>query len=496
MPELVELSPTESVIGEVSLVTYMPDEAPQSETRQLVDPGAPLSLGRLDVAEGVSLALELRTPNRRLIGYGRSPGTIEVQATETVRVPMKIRRPFVYVSGGTTLATFDSTRDATVTDSYLGQIDVGGSPWVAVPTQDGADLVVGMPAGVGGEMRLVSTSNHRPSELDPIPLSAAPVDAAVTGDNRWVVFAHSGDSGGLSIVDLAAAREGRAEVEFVPLGNVGAVGIGSRASRPKAVALLDRGTGSTCPDTPGSVIAAVDLEDPSVIAPMISHDVPLHDIAVSDDGNTVVAADLCSNRLQKFSLVDDVQPAELTVMQDPTAVAIFDDRAWAVGTLPPMNGQPRRLIVVSVALDGTGETRVELPPSQERAVSADFTDEGQQAEQRMDADDLEAFDIAVVPGADHIAILARGYYHALEDGDFLGQPIIPEMELEAYEYLLVNASTTALVQRVRTWCDLQWVSDPFNPPILDDWDCSLDADQDVAATPYVPQHISILYGGR
>lgn len=498
MPTRIELSPIEAEISQIGLVTYLPDARPRSETRQVGPDQGPLTMGRVDVGQGVRLALEMRTANRRLVGYGRSPGAFDVVADQTVVVPMNMRRPFVYVSGGTGLATFDSTKDATVTDSYRGTIGLGRPALVAIPANDGADVVVASAAGAGGELTLVSTTDHVPSANPAIPIAAPPSDAAVTPDSRWVVVGHDGDSGGLSVVDLAAAREGRAETRFVTLGAVGAVSIGARAEPPMAVALLDRARTSGCP-TGGrnSRIAAVDLSDPDAVPIVLEHSGPLHDIAVSDDGNTVVAADACSGRLQRFSLIDDVQPTELALVPNPTAVAIENDRAWAVGTLPPGNGLARRLIVVSVDLDGSGEVRVELPPAQERARAEDFSGEpGQAAEQTMDADDLFAYDIAVAPGADHFALLTSAYYHGAEEGSFLGQPIIPQMDLEAREYVLVNASTTAIVQRVRTQCLLDWERDPFNPPFLDDWSCVQDAGQDVSSEAYAPQHLSILYGGR
>ncbi len=496
LPERPELSPTQAEIGSVGLVTYVPDQPPRSETRQISGGATQLSLGRLEIGDGISLAVEMRAPNQRLVGYGRSPGPIDVAADQMVQVPINMRRPFVYVTGGSQLATFDSTRDAAGATDYRGSIPLARAPSVAAATADGLDVVVVSDTGNGAELSLVSTSTHEPSTAAPVPLNAAPSDIAISPDSHWAVVGHSGAQGGLSIVDLGAARAGQAAVQFVPIGSVGAVIIGAHTSKPRAVALLDRAPGPGCQtgDIASSVVT-VSLADASM-GPSFDLGTPVRDIAVSDDGGFVFSADVCSDKIDKLSLDDDVQPAPLLMVPQPTAVAVFDDRVWAVGTEPPAGNLPWRLMLVSARDDGTGETRVELPQIQESARSDDFTGNGQAAEQRMDADSLEAYDLAVTPGADHLAILVWEWFQASEMGSFLGQPIIPAMTLESREYLLVNALTTAIVQRVRTSCDLQWESDPFNPPVLDSWSCTQDSGQDVSSEAYNPKHVSILYGSR
>jgi hypothetical protein len=266
--------------------------------------------------------------------------------------------------------------------------------------------------GVGGSLELVSTSTHAPSGMPAVPLTMPASDAAVSPDNRWVVVGHSGANGGVSIVDLPAAREGRAIGWFVPLGSVGAVAIGSRTAVPRVVALVDRASGSGCPQAaPNSALVAVRLEDDGSSPQMINLDSPIHDLAISGDGQFVVLADSCANRLQKINLDDDIQPQPLAMIIDPSAVAVFDDRAWAVGTLPPSADKGRRLIVVSIQLDGSGETRLELPPAEERAESDDFASDGPVAEQRIDADELLALDIAVAPGVREMDVAVREGRH-------------------------------------------------------------------------------------
>jgi hypothetical protein len=140
-------------------------------------------------------------------------------------------------------------------------------------------------------------------------------------------------------------------------------------------------------------------------------------------------------------------------------------------------------------------TQVALSPTEERARSESFNEPGQSAEQVLAADSLFAYEIAVVPGAGHIALLTRAEFNGQESGSLGGFPIIPSMQLKTWEYLLVNAATTSVVQRQRTRCTVTW--DSSSLPWLDDWKCGSSAGQDVVADPgYAPLRISVLYGSR
>jgi len=495
LPDVEELSPAGEDVASVTLVTYETDAPPRSETRRIQDRSEPLDIGRIEVADEVSFAVELRSPTLRLLGYGRSASPVDVLPYEVVTVPIMVRRPFVYVAGGTGLATFDATLDQT-NPSYRGTIGLPVAPELSVPTHDGANLAVVAQSGTGAELLLVSTANHQPLEIAPVLLAGSPTDAAVSPDNQYVVVAHTGGGGGLSIVDLESARQGESAVDVVPLGAVGGVAIGARAQVPRAVALVDRATSPDCVGAPDSSIVVVSLTDAAQVGAPIEYGGPIHDLAVSSDGSTAVIADACNGLLATVALAGGAKPSILTELPSASAVAVIEDRVWGVGTLPPTGTTGRRLTVVSIGLDGTGEIVLELPPSQERARSLDFSGQGQAAEQRLDADTLMAYDLAVVPGADQIALLTWGYFSGSEVGDLLGAPIIPAMELTAHEYLLLNASTGAATHRVRTSCALTWESDPFNPPILDAWECTQAAGQDVSGSTYLPQHISVLYGTR
>jgi hypothetical protein len=139
-PDVLALAPAAADIGQVTLVSYAPDQAPRSETRQLLDPGETTEPARSRSA-GMTLAIELRAPNQRLLGYGRS-GAGRHQRQRVVVVPMEVRKPCACLTGHTRLATFDTTQDATASTAYRSWVDMGRSPLVAAPTHDGGDVVV------------------------------------------------------------------------------------------------------------------------------------------------------------------------------------------------------------------------------------------------------------------------------------------------------------------------------------------------------------------
>jgi len=494
LPEDPDLSPMNLSIGEITLITTMPDKPVRSESHQVVDPSLGVNLGRVDVGEGIQLTLSMNSPSQRLVGFGRS-GIVDVDAEDTVTVPINLRRPFVYMTGGTAITAFDSTQEQG-RPSYQSAIMVDGNPVVVVPTPDGEDLAVVAVGGAGASLVLVSTSTHlQRQEIAGIPLGPFPTDAAVSPDNRFLVVAHEenpGGTGGLAIIDLAAARAGASRIQFVPLDGV----TGVTVAGGRAFALLNRATTYGCDQAIMSSIVVVELET-GAVGSTVSFAHGIHDMAVAADGRTVVVADACDNGLLRFD-VDNGEPTQLLAnLQDASAVAIVGDRVWGVGTQPPNVNSGATLELVFIPIDGGpgDETSVKLPPTEERAESDMFDEQGQSAQQVLDADEVMAYELAVVPGSGHVALLTRSRFSGTESGSLGGFPIIPSMDMDSWEYLLVEASSATVFQRQRTRCQVSW--DSSSLPWLDSWICGSLSSQDVLDNPgYEPLRISVLYGSR
>ena len=519
LPEKPELSPlTGDRLAQISLITWDETGARTRDTRPLSEPGSGIDLGRLDVGSELTIGVELSSLGGRLIGFGRSTKTIVIDPDETIEVPISVRRPFAYVPGGgadpisalsTTLATFDSTLDGLVgqpgddAPEYKGEIESSMTTTAVAPTTDGKQLVVVGESGGAGQLILVATSLHESISVAPIALAAAPVDVSVTAHGRFAIVAHDGAAGGVSIVDLEAVRAGSPDaVEFVPLGSVGAVsasGQGEDAGRafalidraPRRIDLLDgvserrsHRTARVGCDAPASSIAVLDLDNPAELGLRHTANGPIQDIATSSDGSGVIIADACGDTVGVMDAeTGAVQP--LVSLLDASSVAIQGKRVVAAGAVRSQTNTTIEL--VSVDIDGANESRVTLPQRQERGEL--IADNTQSIEIVIDADDVLPYEIAAAPDGQHVAILAEAYHHA-EERPF-GVP--PEMEIDTYEYLLVDASTGSLIQRVRTYCLIRVLSSTAFEP-----ECTVTPGQDAIPDRdrYVPFHLSLLYGAR
>jgi hypothetical protein len=486
LPTDAALSPVDKRLAGITLVTRSADGRAE-EHRDVIDPADGLDLGFLTAGDEVELAVELRSPTQRLIGYGRTAGTIEVVAGQDLDVPIQVRRPFVYLGGDTSeLAVFDATLDPTT--SYAGGIALA-APRASAATLDGAELVVVSEAGGAGRLQLVSTSDHQITG-EAVALSKPPRDVAVSPDGRFAVVAHDQTDGGVSVVDLDAVRAGgNPTARFLDLGAVGAV---AAASDGRGFALVDRDAGYGCSATaPASTVAVFALDGGD--ASTLPTGGAMQDFAVAADGSQVMLADPCKDRLARLH-PDSGVVEDAVELPGASAVAINRDRVVGAGVAPVTASLGRRVTVVSAALDGNNASRLELAPAQERIQSIEFSGSDQKVEVAIDADQLRPFELAALPGSDLVALVTEAYYHADESGDFLGSPVVPEMEITAFEYLLIDASTRTVVQRLRTYCDGFLLSDA----VLSEFECSSAPDQDTLPfeDSYQPTQVSVLYGGR
>jgi hypothetical protein len=506
LPEDPALSPAGDRLAQLTLLTWEPGQAPRSESRAIDDTSAGLDMGLLEAGRPVNIAIELTSVTQRLIGYGASPLPVSPSSSDDSVVTIQVRRPYVYAAGSPArLDAFDSTLDPGQAGIF-GGIAVS-APLASAPTPDGAELVVVAGAtGDGAELRLVSTSSHALSDSAAVPVAGAVSDVAVTADGALAVVAHGGDDGGLSVVDLEAARAGQAEVSFVALGPVGAVVVGmtpgteQAPGQPRAFALVSRSRAFGCDDTlPASSLEVVRLAAELAVDSSIDLAGPIADVAVAPDAGTVYLADPCASAVTSLAIdqagvADASGPAELFALEEATAVAVQAGRIWGAGVLPPQNDVGARVVLVFSDPLGGGSNRVELAPAQERARSSDFEGEDQRVEVVIEADDLRPFELVALPGRDLVALLTEGYFHSEEWYDPIVGPVVSELELTTYEYLLVQTSTRGNLHRLRTWCEGTATSDA----VFANFECGTASDQQTVAEAdaYIPLQISALFGGR
>ena len=111
---------------------------------------------------------------------------------------------------------------------------------------------------------------------------------------------------------------------------------------------------------------------------------------------------------------------------------------------------------------------------------------------QMHADTEVVLDLAVLPGAQTVAMIARMDSTRAARGDSFGE-VIPKMTGVIYDLVIADTKTGAL-RRIRSKCSLTVTSNNAEFPT---WSCGgLPAEETPAGGEMVPAAVSALYGGR
>jgi hypothetical protein len=508
-PADTTLAPDADAVAEVSLLYWESGQSFQRITR---------SRGALDDApfelepgQVLRMAVELYSSTQRLIGFGRVEQPVEIGADGGSPIRVEMRRPFVYLGSDSGIDAMDATQEVSGgLPTFFKRITLPAPARVAVPSYDGKYLVAvvsrpEVPGDVDGalltDLHVLDTSSHTASAsapVGPIRLRAAAADLALSSDGKYAVVAHEQDGddpGGLSIVDLDAARAGQVVVTPVFLqGPVGRLSAGLDAP-DRVFALMQRIDRLDCL-SPISTIYEISLPS-GAIAQTIPLDVPVQDLAAADDGSFLVVADSCRNTLWRV-------PARGTggiaafgpSIPQVSSVALWNNAVWTVTSQPKPDERTQpggtRIEVISLDLQGNVRTRIELPPMQLDVEVPVFSDEGQVAGLQVAADGIYAYDLAVAPGAGAIALLLENTYFVQErivnDNTF-----IPDMDIRTIDYLLVDITTATLVQQALNGCEIL----QLEPALINNYHCAQAPNPD--ARPEIthePRGISVLYGSR
>jgi hypothetical protein len=467
----------------LTLIAESSGEPAEVLTRDFDPQASSAEFGDLAIRDGVRISLQAETPGGRLLGFGRASEPISVQAGEEIEVPIRLRRPFAYVAGAASLTAMDTTLDPG--DTYHSSMGGPPNPVAVATTPDGAEIVI----VAGDRLSLLSTSDHLETSGS-VDVNGDARDLAISPDSRWAVVTHGG---GVSIVDLDGVRLGGGGPVFVPLQSPSAAAV----SMTSAYVLLGAGIGDACPGGSSSVVP-ITLETQDAGAP-VGLEALASDLAVDGRTGMLVVAEPCRGWVTSVQIYGDDagSSVDLLALPSPTTVAAQNGRVWAMGRANAGSGA--HLVIGSVRLDGTDGTVIDLPAAEERAKTDVLSDPGQSGEVRIDADTIHALDLAVLPDGERIAFLQRAYFFAAEIDGYVGFTpaiLLPQIEITTYEYQLVDANTGAPIQRLRTYCTLTTTASDWGPLLLEDFECTENAGQDVAAVPYLPRHVAVLYGDR
>jgi hypothetical protein len=477
-PEVAELSPLDDRLASLTLIIEADGRPPEVVTRDLG--GSPLELGEVPVGDGVRISLLGTSSSGRMVGFARTAAPLSVSASEVVEVSLQLRRPFAYVAGGTRLWSMDTTVEPGAV--YGTSLEVPDPPVALAPTPDGREVVVVADSTVS----LLSTSNHQVDDASVALIDGGAHDVAVSPDGRWAVVTHTD---GVTVVNLDALRGGIPQATFVTVDSPGAVAV----TTDTAFVLTDAAARDSCGTASGILPISLADATPGTAKPLGT---PARDLAVDGRGRVLVAAP-CRDQVLLVDLVLDAT-TDLLEVPEAASVAVAGGRVWASGRVVARDGAHN--VLVSADLSGANRSRIDFPPSEAKVQSDDLTEPGQSQEARLTADDVDPYDLAVLPDGAHVVVLSYGRYHADEVvrtvvvlGIESDEVIVPALDAETWEYVLVDATSGAAVQRMRTRCTVEWEA---GVAFLDNWSCARGPDEDSSAQSFEPTHIGVLYGER
>jgi hypothetical protein len=432
--------------------------------------------GELEKGVPIRIAVELLDNGGTLVGFGKLDEPI-IPQIENPNVEIPVRKPIVYVATGGTPHTIDTTRNA-LDPKYQGAIAQLANTNLVVPI-DGVDIAVFSSTG----MSRVSTAEHKVVG-SPIDLAFGTVnDAAPLPGQRKIAVA---TSMGLAIVDIdsqkvASMRPLTPPPDRIAIGGDADAGftaylLSSRVAPPTGMA--------TCTGT--STVIAVSIDGSAELPTTISSTAAIADIAAS--GGAVFGADPCAGEVKRL---DNGMPKLQMALTGASTLAIDRNRLWAAGSVQSAT-EGARVLLNSIQLDGSDVQAVKLPPKAE-VMTYDLDTKGELSI-NMHADTEVALDLAVLPGAQRVALITQMNSHRNGRADQFGL-VIPPMDSVVNDFVLADTQTGAIVQRIRGKCTLD---DHFpSGAQFDQWSCiPITGAEAPAGGEMVPLSVGALYGGR
>jgi len=467
-PEAPGLNPMTEV-RELTLRATADGEATFQATRPY---GESVEFGALPLGVGIKFALTGAAAGGRVVAFGHSGAPVDVTAEDAIEVEIPVRRPFSYVAGADGVVALDGTLEPG--EPYEATLDTTATVTAVASTPDGGAVVF----AAGAMLGVISTSTHTAIDGATLVLDAPVTELAISPDGRAVVAVHAA---AVSVVDLPSLRAGTpTAAEFVATGDNGRIAVGNAA----AWVIQDPLDNLFCQGE--SAVLEIPLDDPSSAGPAVALGEPAGDLAIAPDGRPIIAM-VCDSQLVAIEAGEVVPVANVEGL---STVTIADGKLWAMGHV---DGEAAHLILASVPLAGGEPSLLDLPTLEERADAPEFDAPGQGASIQVTADLASAFDLAVLPDGEHVAILVAAIYFTEEVGDAgFGVPILPAVTMITYEYQLVQLATGLGAQRLRMSCEIEWEPGA----VIDEFRCGQAPGQDLAAQPFIPAGLTALYGSR
>jgi len=351
-------------------------------------------------------------------------------------------------------------------------------------------------------------------------------DAAPVPGRHLVVVGHAS---GLSTVDIDTGQV--TNIAGPPVDRV-AVGGGGTGPGLTAYGLVGRvapsdGPNNTCSGTSQLVSTPIDAPASSVTAMPITQG-GVSDIASSPATASVWATLPCVGKVVSLS----GEATQSVDLERAAALAIAGDRVWAIGSKAPMpvcfdtsfNPEPcpanptgmctqgmyssgaigwadpgAKLVVESIPLAGGSPIEIDLPERRETMLDAgDPRDSAHENARVLHPLYFEPLDIVVLPGSQFIAVVTKSTYYTME---FIGPTsagtavILPCLTATTGDWLLIDAASSSVAERVRTECDLTYGLNDVT--VFQTWMCAdPPAGEQNTLAPYLPTTVGALFGAR
>ena len=470
LPPAGDLRPTNMATVAVGITQ---EDGNENVTTTPLD-GMRFEAGDVPLDEPISLRVELRDNTNRLIAFGHVEQTITPDRS-TQRITIPVRKPIIYVSSDRAVVTLDPTLDG-FDPKFQGSIS-GTTGALAFPV-DGTDIGV----VTGGSLQRIATADHKPvGDAMNLQVTGASDAARVPGERR-MVFA---TGGGLVVANLDTN-----EVRMIAMTpKPDRVAIGGIAPSYTVYALVGRVAPPTgnLPCMGSSMVLAYSLDNPNDMPTPVATG-QFSDIEAA--GEAVFASNPCLGRVTR---IDGGDPALSLSVAGAGALAVEGTRLWAAGSAPSTTTQGARIRVASVRLDGSDMQEVLLAPKAE-VMTYDY-DDAKELSLNIHADTLVPLDLAVLPGAQYIAVITRMDSHRAARFDTTGIKVIPEMNALVHDIVLADPQSGAISQRIRAKCSLMLIAKTNAE--FPDWSCITTSG---AETPLggesIPTAVGALYGGR
>jgi hypothetical protein len=486
-------------LASLQLTVQEPGEEPfiQTVPIQAMSPGS-FSFPAIAPATQVEFSLSGLALGGQVIAFGRSL-PVDVKLGQANPVGIALRKPYMYVGGGSQIQVFDTVApagsDCATPPCFTMPAIPVASPLGIGALPDGRALLVetsGAPAGLS----VVSTANHQPiagataalSDSQPGPIGLSP-------DGQWAAVPFSGSST-LDLIDLSRAASGSLPApRTVSLtGSLGPAAL----STSVAYAVENSppfGAEPSCGAIGPSVVQPVSLSSAVAATQSLALSTAATDLILDSQGGPGgrplgYLAEPCTGTVATIDLsnpgASDVAWAQVP---EPLVLAQVDGTVYAAGV---QSGAGAPVEVDEIAAKTGAVTRVRVPMPTEKALLAVSGDGNSMAEVEIKATDIDVYGLAVAPDGQHAVALAHVTYQSR--GLTIGVYQVDDFNLDTYQSLLLDLGAGAVVQRVRYQCLFDDLTCPSASGTCDATDPSEVVYQDTSQ--FQPVGVSILDGNR